>query len=169
MNWRSPRLSTSDAAVRMLSLAVRLLPASRSQWSAAMHAELSVLEGASTRRRFVLSCTRAILKAPGSARSAWYPSAAVTTGAAGLVLSLGMKSAILRVEAGATIILLGACSWFGTRPGALGPVAAAPSVRRIRAAGSLGVAACLLVVDARLRFPSAADSAATSVWLWSPP
>lgn len=57
-------ISLTDAPGWLLTIAVRRMPAERSEWGAAMLAELAQLQHPSTRWRFALGCTRVALFPP---------------------------------------------------------------------------------------------------------
>lgn len=128
-------------AGRYLGAVVRLLPASRSEWGRAMHAELAAIDSPAERRRFVLGCTRAALLPGAKAHSAGRSLAAA--GAVGLVLG---GEVVLARAIGAFVPLVGALAllaWLGRRPSSFGPVRADPAMRAARSAGYALVAACL--------------------------
>lgn len=57
-------INLADAPKRLLTLAVRYMPAERSDWGAAMLAELAQLQNPSTRWRFALDCVYVALFPP---------------------------------------------------------------------------------------------------------
>ena len=131
-------------AGRYLGAVVRLLPASRSEWGRAMHAELAAIDSPAERRRFVLGCTRAALLPGAKAHSAGRSLAAA--GAVGLVLG---GEVVLARAIGAFVPLVGALAllaWLGRRPsylraGARGPGDARRALGRVRARRSVPVGA----------------------------
>ncbi len=66
--WRRARHEPRglDASTAFLASAVRTLPASRTEWGAAMLAELAAVPGAWARWRFALGCARTALFPPRS-------------------------------------------------------------------------------------------------------
>ena len=112
---------------RLLSWAVRQLPARREEWGRAMQAELAALEPAD-RWRFALSCTRAALSRPATLK--WLPAALWSSRA--VVLAAGIPVVSVRLEAFAMLALLAAVAWGSRR---FGPVAASGTARLVSAAG----------------------------------
>ena len=80
---------------RLLSWAVRQLPARREEWGRAMQAELAALEPGLDRWRFAVSCTRVALRRPATLK--WLPATVVVIGAS--VLAAGIPVASIRLEA----------------------------------------------------------------------
>ena len=143
---------------RLLSWAVRQLPARREEWGRAMQAELAALQPGAERWRFALSCTRAALTQPATAK--WLPAALVVVGA--VVLAAGIPVVSVRLEAFAMLVALAAVAWQARR---MGPVADG-RIARLVSAGSLAlvaVAALVFVAGIRRSVPASA-SAQILVW-----
>lgn len=132
---------TGDGADRLLALAVRLLPAGRRDWGLAMRAETAAIPPGRRRWSHALGCAAAVLIQPPALRTIGYPLSAATVLAGVLRWSSGIAYAPLRWTLVALAALLLAVAWWGRRPGPLGPVAATPTARIVRAGGCLVVAA----------------------------
>jgi len=135
-----------DRSHGVLAVVVRLLPAGRRAWGRAMLAELAVVESAADRRRFVGGCVRVVVAQPAVLRAVYPPVLGVAAAVAVLVRTGDVGYAPLRWALLALVGVLLALSAWGRRPGILGPVAAAPSARAVRAGGQLLTAAAAAVV-----------------------
>jgi hypothetical protein len=60
-----------DGPERLLSTAIRFMPAERSEWGDAMMAELIATRGASFRWSFALGCARTVIFPPGTTSLPW--------------------------------------------------------------------------------------------------
>jgi hypothetical protein len=136
--------ASADGPARLLSAALGTLPRERSDWGAAMAAELAHVHGRSARWRFAAGCTRTAVFPPRSSRVPVLVAAALSATAA-LAAALGVGHALPALQVFATT--------FVALVGALATLAVARS-RRVReaapgptfaAAGVAGVAACIAV------------------------
>lgn len=134
----------SDAATRILGVAVALFPPDRREWGQAMRAELAALEGTAARRRFALGCLRAAVTRPSTLRALGYPALMLgaLAGAVWWSSTIGYQPLRWAVLVAAAVLL--AVAWWGRRPGALGPVSQGRVPRLVRAFGCMLVCAFAL-------------------------
>lgn len=134
-----------DAADRLLAGAVRLLPAERRPWGAAMRAELAGITadgaGRGARWSFAVSCVRVVAGEPAARRRAGYPLLAAAALATVSWWSGSVAYAPLRWGLVALVTVLVLVSSAGRRSGLLGPVGSGRAPRLVRAGGGLLVAA----------------------------
>jgi hypothetical protein len=142
--WRQAgaRLSAMDGPGWLLAAAAATLPAGRSDWGAAMAAELAQVQDRAARWRFAAGCGRTAILPPGGSRAA--------VGAAGTLAVAAVAAAALATGAGLPAGRVFAPAFVGLL-GGLATLAVARS-RRVGRAGPgpaiaglalAGVAACL--------------------------
>lgn len=133
-------MSRLDGAGWLLAGAVRLLPAERRQWGAAMRAELAGIEQRRARWGFVSGCVRVIATRPATVRRIGYPLLMAGVLAATLWWTSRIAYRPLHWGSVTAVVVLLAVAWLGRRPGPLGPVAQGWTARGVRAGGYLLVA-----------------------------
>ena len=148
-------LGRRDAAQRLLAGAVRLLPAERRAWGAAMLAELAGITadgaGRGARWSFAVSCIRVVAGEPAARRRAGYPFLAAGVLATVCWWSGSLTYAPLRWGAVGLVTVLVLVSFAGRRTGFLGPVGEGHAPRLLRTGGYLLVAAMALALLASIR------------------
>jgi hypothetical protein len=131
-------------AERVLRVAVALFPPGRGEWGEAMRAELAAIEASADRRRFAFGCLRAALTRPAALRALGYPVLML----GGLAWAVWWSDTIgyppLRWAVLAAVAILLAVTWWGRRPGVLGPVGPGRTPRLVRAGGCALVGALVL-------------------------
>jgi hypothetical protein len=121
----------------LLATVVRLLPAGRSEWGAAMRAELAGIASHRARWRFALGCTRVVVIQPGVPRRFGYPvlMAGVLATVIGWTGRIGYPP--LRWGLVVLVVVLVAVAWLGR-------------LRGVRASGYLLVGTLALAVVASM-------------------
>jgi hypothetical protein len=134
----------------LLATVVRLLPAGRSEWGAAMRAELAGIASHRARWRFALGCTRVVVIQPGVPRRFGYPvlMAGVLATVIGWTGRIGYPP--LRWGLVVLVVVLVAVAWLGRLRGLLGPVGGSRMARWVRASGYLLVGTLALAVVASM-------------------
>jgi hypothetical protein len=122
----------TDLPSRLLTAVVRLLPGHRKEWGEAMAAELAAITERGERRRFVLSCSRAVLTRCSSVSPLMSVAAAPVFVVPMLGTVLELPSAVVRVEALALLAILTLLSGLSLRRGGLGPVGTGRAARLTR-------------------------------------
>ncbi len=90
LGWRRTVAGTSDSAAAIVDLSARRLASTRPEWGRAMAAELSCLDGRSTRLRFALGCARAALLPPAAGANPAPGVRLVVAAAAVAIVGLGI-------------------------------------------------------------------------------
>lgn len=152
--------AAAGVAGRLLSWAVRLLPAGRREWGQAMQAELAEIEAAAARRRFALGCIRVVLAQPALISQVGSPVLVAGVLAVAVALASGITYPALRGALIALAVILVVCSWLGRR---FGPVGAGRAARVVRAGGYAIIGAqVLLIINAFRAWPTANPHEATT-------
>jgi hypothetical protein len=140
-----------DLASRTLRLAVRALPRDAAGWGRAMVAELAAIDDRRERRRFMISCLRAVLTCRPAVRAAVPRLALVGYTLGALWLASGVGSGMRR--AGAIMMILGLTAGCAVACGRLGfgPAGHGRLGRWVRGGGLAVIGAELLAYVGWLR------------------
>jgi hypothetical protein len=156
-----------DGAARLLSAAVRVMPAERRDWGRAMQAELAAVEEPSDRSSFAWGCLRAAAVRFHLLRGLLH-----------LIVVLGVLAALLAwtatlnhgplvwIMSGLVSVLAAVC-WQGRRAGMLGPVGDGVTAWLLRVGGYLtaGVVAWVAIAHSRPATLEAADAGGAALGL----
>jgi hypothetical protein len=150
---------------RILTWATRLLPERHHEWGHAMRAELAAIADTTTRRRFALGCTRAILTRPTTALTVGRPVTVLAAAGAALTVASGIADQRVRLESLGMVAALVACVWLGHRPNW---TANGPS-RVVRSLGyALIAASTTLTLDVWRRWPKDAQGISGTAFVGVP-
>jgi hypothetical protein len=129
-----------DAVGSLLAAAVRLLPAGRRDWGAAMRAELAAIESGPARWAFAAGCVRVVATRPAVLRRAGYPLLMAGALAAALWWTSRIAYGPLHWGSVGVVVLLVVVTWLGRQRGPFGPVGEGRTARGLRAGGCLLIA-----------------------------
>ncbi|MFL6144271.1 MAG: hypothetical protein ACJ72N_20705 [Labedaea sp.] len=136
----------ADLPGRALSIVVRALPPHRTGWGMAMRAELGAIDSRQARRRFVVSCARAVLTSGPALRAVAGYAGVLVFAVVVLGRAADLPSAGVRAEAGALVAIIAVLAWWGRRRGILGPVGTNLVPRLCRLVGYVTVMATVVLL-----------------------